>query len=178
MQGARSIKPSTLEAVITWERLRNGRSGVTAGQCRKMYEFMSVGKGFSRGHKLLPKLDKDEEDITIEILQHRGGLILDNTLLWFDALDKVTHSEVAYIRAALRRKENLHAPPRIRLSTIHGMKGGEANEVILLTDMAARTMNEARKNPDDEARVWYVAVTRAREALHIVAPKTQRFYHI
>ena len=176
MQGARSIKPSTLEAVITWERLRNGRTGVTAGQCRKMYEFMSVGKGFARGHKLLPKLDKDEEDITLEILHHRGGLIIDHSLLWFDALDKVTHSEVAYIRAALRRKENLHAPPRIRLSTIHGMKGGEANEVILLTDMAARTMNEARKNPDDEARVWYVAVTRARQMLHIIAPKTQRFY--
>ena len=176
-QGARSVRPSVLEAVLTWERLRQGRPGVTTEQCRKMYELMSVGTGFSRGSKLLPKLG-DEEEVAIEDLQGRGGLLVPRDRLWYDALDKMLHTDIAYIRAARRRGENLLAPPRIRLSTIHGMKGGQADEVILLTDMAIRTYREAERSPEDEARVWYVAVTRARQKLHIVAPTTNRHYRI
>jgi superfamily I DNA/RNA helicase len=56
------------------------------------------------------------------------------------------------------------------------MKGGEANRVVLLTDMAQRTHAEMHVEPDDESRVWYVAVTRARMALEIVKPKTSRFF--
>ena len=177
-QGARSIRPSTLDAVITWERVRQDRDGVTTLACRKMYDLLSVGKGFKRGHKTLPQLDDDCDCVTYQMLAERGGLLVTKDKMWFDALDRLPLTDIAYIRAARRRKENLLAPPRIRLSTIHGIKGGEAAEVVLITDMAARTMQEARKNPDDECRVWYVAVTRAREKLHIVAPQTTRFYQI
>jgi len=177
-QGARSIRPSLLDAVLTWERLRNGRDGVTAGQCRKMYEYLSVSIGFSRGNKTLSKIPEDEENVKIQMLIDDGGLLVPRDKLWYDALDRISIVEVSYIRAALRRKENLLAAPRIRLSTIHGIKGGEAKEVVLITDMAVRTMAEAKKNPDDEARVWYVAVTRAREKLHILAPRTTRYYQL
>lgn len=70
----------------------------------------------------------------------------------------------------------MSAPPRIRLSTIHGSKGGEADEVVLLTDMAPRTHREALERPDDEARVWYVAATRARQTLTAVPPRTERHF--
>ena len=176
-QGARSVKPSVLDAVLTWERLRQSRPGVTTAQCRKMYDLMSVGTAVARGSKSLPRLS-DEEEVTIETLQERGGLLVPRDRLWYDALDKLAPSDISYLRAARRRGENLTAPPRIRLSTIHGMKGGEAAEVVLLTDMATRTMREAERSPEDEARVWYVAVTRAREKLHIVAPRTPRFYRL
>jgi ATP-dependent exoDNAse (exonuclease V) beta subunit len=66
--------------------------------------------------------------------------------------------------------------PRIRLQTIHGSKGGEADEVVLLTDMAPRTHREAQTAPDDEARVWYVAATRARQTLTVVPPRTERHF--
>ena len=87
-------------------------------------------------------------------------------------------TDVAYIRATRRRGENLLEKPRIRLSTIHGMKGGEAESVVILTDMAARTHLEAQRFPEDESRVWYVAATRAKEELHIVAPCTPRSFDI
>lgn len=177
-QGARSVKPSLLEAVLTWERLRQQRPGVSTAQCRKMYEYMSVGTGFVRGHKQLPKLGEDEESVTLADLHDRGGLLVHDDKFWFDALDKIPLRDVSYLRAARRRGENLLAPPRIRLSTIHGMKGGQADEVILLTDMASRTFREAERTPEDESRVWYVAVTRAKQKLHIVAPTTKRFFQI
>ena len=138
---------------------------------------MSVGRGFARGSKTLPRFS-DEETVHYRDLVDRGGLLLGKDVLWFDALDKMSPTDVAYIRAALRRGEDLRADPRIRLSTIHGVKGGQADEVVLMTDMAQRTYEEARRNPEDEARVWYVGVTRAREKLHIIAPRTSRFYQI
>ena len=52
------------------------------------------------------------------------------------------------------------------------MKGGEADNIMLLTDIAPRTYREMHATPDDELRVFYVAVTRAKENLHIVQPQT------
>lgn len=177
-QGARSLRPSVLHAVLTWERVRRGRDGVTAADCRKMYDHMSVRVGVAHGSKTLPRFS-DEETVTFQDLRDRGGLLVaDPEVRWYDALDKLTPSDTAYIRAALRRGENLQADPRIRLSTIHGVKGGQADEVVLLRDMAVRTYEEARRNPEDECRVWYVAVTRAREKLHIVAPRTSRYFEL
>lgn len=77
---------------------------------------------------------------------------------------------------ALRRGEKLTSDPRVKLSTIHGSKGGEATHVVLVTDMAARTYREYENNPEDEARVWYVASTRAKERLSIVAPSSKMHY--
>jgi len=56
----------------------------------------------------------------------------------------------------------------IRLSTIHGSKGREADRVVLLTAQTCRTMEGAVKDPVAEAMVWYVGVTRARESLDII----------
>ncbi len=176
-QGVSSVRPTVLNAVLYWERLRQSRGEVTGAQVRKMYEMMSVGRGFARGHKSVPQIG-DEEVATMEMLRERGGLLADPTALWYDALDRMSIQDVAYIRATRRRGENLNASPRIRLSTIHGMKGGEAQQVILLTDMAMRTFQEAAKNPEDEARVWYVAATRAKDSLHIVAPRTDRAFRL
>jgi DNA helicase-2/ATP-dependent DNA helicase PcrA len=86
--------------------------------------------------------------------------------------------EREYIRSCLRRKERISERARIRLSTIHGAKGGEADHVVLLTDMAPRTYAEWERNPDDEARVWYVATTRARRQLTLIHPATPRHWRI
>lgn len=53
--------------------------------------------------------------------------------------------------------------PRIIISTIHGVKGEEADYVAISTSMTRRTREEYEDNPDSENRVYYVAVTRGRE---------------
>lgn len=58
--------------------------------------------------------------------------------------------------------------PNVRLSTIHGAKGMEAQDVVLATETAARVENERELCPrthDEECRIEYVAVTRAKERL-------------
>lgn len=166
--GWSSIKPDLLAAITTWERLRAGGEA-TAAEARAVYGYMSAGEGFKRGFKLLPKL-ADDARVTLAGLRETGGLLRDD--IWHTALDRLPPGDMAYLLAARKRGEKLQARPRVRLSTIHGSKGGEADHVVLLTDMAPRTHAEMEQRPDDERRVWYVAATRARQRLSIVDPQT------
>jgi len=78
---------------------------------------------------------------------------------------------VSYIRKMRQNGEKLNQAPRITLSTIHGAKGGECQNVVLLTDLTRRTYGEYEKRPDDVNRLFYVGATRTKEHLHIVEPK-------
>ena len=72
----------------------------------------------------------------------------------------------------LRRLERFYGTPspvtQVRLSTIHGSKGREADRVILYNSMSERTARAASQNADAESRVMYVGLTRARHRLDIV----------
>ena len=67
-------------------------------------------------------------------------------------------------------------PPRHHVSTIHGVKGGEADHVVLMVDMAGKSYKEYKLRPDDEIRVFYVGMTRAKKHLHIVLPQTNQYF--
>ena len=69
--------------------------------------------------------------------------------------------------------EKLNQDPRINLSTIHGAKGGESENVVLLTDLSENTMKAYERNADDENRLFYVGATRTKEHLHIISPKQE-----
>jgi len=67
--------------------------------------------------------------------------------------------------------------PLIRISSIHGAKGREADVVILLSDMSRATYDAfVFGETEAERRVAYVGVTRARERLIVVRPWTERFF--
>lgn len=173
MRGSSSVKPKTAAAVRTWEAIRRGES-VPTDDAVGVYEFMSTGREVTRGHKKLPNLS-DQETVSYDQLVQSGGLL--TRAPWFEALSRISGDEVSYLRAALQRGEAL-ASPRIRLSTIHGSKGGEADHVVLLPDMARRTHEEMLRLPEDEARVWYVAATRSRGRLTITQPRDRLHYDI
>lgn len=170
--GRVSVRPSTLDAVVSWEELRAGKS-VPVSSVLRVYNLMTAGRGVERGSKELPGFDRGERapPVTLEDLVQRGGLR--TRALWHEALDRIPRAEVSYMLSALRHGEKLRARPRVRISTIHGAKGGEARHVVLFKEMANRTAREMEYNPDDELRVWYVAVTRAREHLTLVGSETR-----
>ena len=64
----------------------------------------------------------------------------------------------------------------ITVDTIHRVKGGEADNVILLLDCTKAVQNNLVANIDEELRVLYVAMTRCRWSLHIVYSSTQISY--
>ena len=88
---------------------------------------------------------------------------------WFDAFKKAKENEKNYIRNMITNGENLNDHARIWISTIHAIKGGEEDNVILCMDQSPVIKKSMRKNldkADEEHRVWYVAVTRARNNLY------------
>lgn len=60
---------------------------------------------------------------------------------------------------------NLHQPIQVNLATIHQAKGREADSVIVDLSLSARVLNNYYSDPDAEARVQYVACTRAATEL-------------
>jgi superfamily I DNA/RNA helicase len=174
-RGESSVDPGVLAAIEAWERLRAG-GGVAVREAREIYRYLRPGRGVARNHINLPGFADPDEPVTMADLQVRGGLLVDG--IWHEAMERLPRGMAAYILAARRCGEKLRAPPRIKLSTIHGSKGGEADDVILFTDMAARTHKEFEKRPDAEHRCWYVAVTRAKRRLTLVAPHGGQFFRL
>ena len=64
--------------------------------------------------------------------------------------------------------------PSIHVGTIHGAKGGEADNVVLFTDITAAAEASMASDPDSMHRVFYVAVTRTKQNLYLVEP--ENFY--
>ena len=165
--GHRSISEKVSSAVNGWEGLRKGRT-VSCAVAQNIYDYMSGnGKRVRRGYKRFSDTDQDKT-FDMAALQLQYGLAADPDMPWYDALDKLPSVDQVYIRALLRSGERFNAPPRIKLSTIHGTKGGEADNVVLFTDLSPAALEE---DTEDLHRVFYVGVTRTRENLFIVEPE-------
>lgn len=176
-RGKRSISEKVSDAINGWEQLRKGRE-ISGKVARVVYSYMSVGKRITRGFKKLPGLD-DQDLITMGDLIEHHGLLADRSMIWSEAMDKLPETDRAYVTALLRRGEKFNGIPRITASTIHGSKGGEADNVVLFTDLSPAADDEMRINPDDMHRVFYVGVTRAKQNLFIVdAEDVSRSYDL
>lgn len=137
-------------------------------------EAVTVARLWERRRAGKIPLTEDEEAVIKRYHTNKAP----DTVPWYDALNRLHPEDIAYIRAASRRGEKLSGAPRIRISTIHGAKGGEAQNVLLFTDMSYKTFEGYQKDPDDESRVFYVGATRAKENLHVVLPQTGRFFEV
>lgn len=167
--GVRSIGEGPIEAVYAWEHLRNGKS-ITSREIKWLYSYLGPS-AIQRGFKKF--VGEAEELYDFDRLVREGGLTADRNLPWYDSLSRLSDANRVYIRASLRRGQSLRGTPRIRLSTIHGAKGGEADHVLLLTDLSSQFTREQENNPDDVNRLFYVGLTRTRKTLHIVYPQDQ-----
>jgi len=112
----------------------------------------------------------------IDTLKANYGLKTDDE--WYKAFDDLGDDEIRKIRKLIKSGEDLSREPRIKISTIHGVKGNERDNVVLLTDLSNAAYNKYLDDPDDEHRLFYVGVTRAKKKLNIIYSKTERGYKI
>ena len=98
------------------------------------------------------------------LFEHKGASPIDKKSPYLD--DKI------YLRTCLAAGEDLEKP-RIEVSTIHGAKGRECDNVVLLTDISRRVWENMQDHPDEENRVLYVGLTRAKNELYLISPKTR-----
>lgn len=165
-EGGLSQDAKALEAVGLWEQLRANMT-LDAVSIRKVYALMTAGDEVEHKHRLLPNVD-DEEYLSMDQLVASHGLL--TTKPWRDSLSKITETQKRYISACLRHGEDLQGKPRIRISTIHRAKGAQATNVLMTTDATRQQLLWRQTDYDDEARVFYVGLTRAKQNLHLVHP--------
>ena len=174
-RGYRSISLKLAIALDTWKSLVKGEE-VTANAVKDLYYFMKSITRIKRGFKNLPNTQADDM-FTLDSLQENMGLLATKDMTWDVAMDKISEDNKTYIAALLRRGEDLNRAPRIKVSTIHGTKGGEATNVVLYTDISnasdqsiSSDTREGRRMLDDLHRLFYVGVTRSKQNLFIVSP--------
>lgn len=66
--------------------------------------------------------------------------------------------------------------PQILVSTIHHVKGGECSNCVVMLDATRRTKANIFDSIDEELRILYVAVTRAKENLFLVDSQSGEGY--
>ena len=170
--GVRSVREKIRMALGAWACIQQGLP-LSLDAAKAMYSFMNGnGVRVTRGHKKV--IGDPEVMLDYEYLRDFNGLLATPDMGWQEALDKLPSVDVAYLNALVSRGEDLTKNPRIRLSTIHGAKGGEADNVVLFTDITAAAEASMEQDPDSMHRVFYVAVTRTRQNLYTIEP--QNFY--
>ena len=136
---------------------------------KTLYEDIQTWQEFQQG--LTPP------DIKRQRLEELTGETNFNiNMSWDLAFKNVALAKREYMRAMLQNEEDLSKPPRIKVSTIHGAKGGEATNVVLFLNQTANTIKGSKKSQakeEEEYRVWYVGVTRTIENLYVIKCKNK-----
>ncbi len=170
-----------IEAIKAWTTLQNGKE-VSGQLCDTVYQFMDSTRikrnygTFKGDHAAVYTLEDLIKDYglreTIKDIDVR-------TMKWYDVLNaKGLRKRINYLRAIMREGNKLDDTPRIEVSTIHASKGGERDNVMLLTDLSYgpyKSSTETQQGRDDEARVFYVGMTRAKKKLVIVRRTEAQF---
>ena len=163
-----------IQGIRAWKKLNDGEN-LVYDEVKKLYSCLRTGSGIERGYKNLKTIDENTE-YEIENLVMHHGLKAHGT--WQEALEMIPEEDKYYYEALEKTGDLNESNPRIKLTTIHGSKGAEANNVILMTDISYRTWKNLIKENDDEHRVFYVGVTRVKNNLFIVNPQTEYSYKL
>lgn len=144
--GERAIDEEEATAYKTLQQLRAGNY-VKAGDARLLMKLSSIKQIKFRGANVCAA------DV--------GDVLCRDDLM----LSAIKPSKLRFIK----RVSNVD-DVRVDVSTIHGVKGSEADNVVLSPALSKATTQALRNATyaDSEHRVWYVAATRARTRLYLL----------
>tara|TARA_R100001126_G_scaffold86700_1_gene55390 strand:- start:33 stop:620 length:588 start_codon:yes stop_codon:yes gene_type:complete len=167
------LPPKMLNAYRVWKRLNEGAS-VSEDDVGDLWDYMTVRDGHLKRGFAGGKTLKSIDSINLEGLRKHHGLLASGS---WEILNFPNQSKL-YIKKLLESGDDLMKPARIRLSTIHGAKGDEAENVALFTDTEKIIYDASRDNADPEHRTWFVGVTRAKENLFVCSQYYEYQYNI
>ena len=179
---------------VKWTSSQDGQTARTIG-LTGLYALENgdpiTGAQWAKALELLPQQDKNKETVLSRGTKSRWkkseeaskwDLIFPNDLeevgatemlrefivsgRWVELVDKGQE----WRRQARQWGPALAAEPRVRVGTIHSVKGAEADNVAILTTTSKRVQqgDEDQAQHDEECRIAYVAVTRAKRNLYVI----------
>ena len=159
-----SVDPADVRAIKIYENLRKG-GAANNRDANLILELLGYRNAFHR------RMDEDRSYKLKDLVSSDPGI-------WHDAMIGLTSDKRAYYLTILKSGRRLSGDPTVHIDTIHGAKGGEADNVVLLTDLTRATEEGYEKRPDAETRVFYVGATRAKKNLYVIAPTTDRYFSL
>jgi len=162
-----------LKAYRVWQRLNQGAT-VSGEEAKCIYEVLNcdkkhVKRGFAKGQSL-----ENVKLVDIDDLMMNHGLMITGD---WEQLDIVEETKL-FMKSLLKSGDDLMQNARIKVSTIHSVKGQECDNVVLFPDLGRTVYNAALNNPDPEHRLFFVGVTRTKENLHLMEPTNDYYYTI
>jgi len=159
IKGRKSYKASLFKSIVNYTRWSDKKDKLSLSEIKDIFDYVPYDSFKGKEERLYD-------------LKEFG---FSNTARWFDVFT-VDPEECLYIREMLRHEEELSKDARVKLSTIHSAKGGQATNVLLILDNT-KTIREAIdksfEKADEENRVWYVGVTRTSQNLYIMTAKKE-----
>lgn len=138
----------------------------------------SINKNLYNAIKKYEHLRKEDPGLITQDT-YLMGLVKKNknvTDPWYDTFE-MGLGESNYYRNIFKYKPDINKI-NINVSTIHGVKGGEADNVVLKLDITKNVFNNMSTNLDAELRCLYVGLTRARKNLHIIYANSKFGYKL
>ncbi len=169
-----SISPNVLTGIEVWLKLCKGIH-LSATELKTLSTLLKSDIVTKTGRRKLATLD-NELTYNLESIRENFTTNVSAEMPWYDVL-KVSERERIYISSVRRMGEKiLTNKPRIKISTIHKAKGGEADNVALLLDSSKPCAESP--DQDSEIRTFYVGATRAKKALHIIESQSMYGFKI
>jgi len=184
-KGNKSFDQKQWEAIKAWTRISKDKS-ISKLQAENMYKYIRELKDLEYRTMRFWLGCVETKMYDFQELVEWCGLDMqpeDKERPWWEILTRnFTPAQTEYFVRLLKRygQETLNGEPKIIIDTIHSVKGGEANNVILYSkanwpsNFLSKNINER----SDERRVIYTGVTRAKDTLHILSSDHRYNYPI
>jgi len=161
-------------AAKTYQALMQGKE-ITGRSFKKMIKAVKAKDNLEHGKKNeIIKWSEAETERTVDLFDLKGLGLTDEFINGKKEIDKILKLQgrsVPILKHMLDMEEDAGKKPRFIVGTIHSVKGGEADHVWIDTELPPLILSEIQKDVRasyDEARVAYVAVTRARKTVGLL----------
>jgi|TARA_R100000742_G_C4279566_1_gene104515 superfamily I DNA/RNA helicase len=181
----KSFDQKQWDAIKSWTRITKNKK-ITRDQAENMYKYIRelVDMDF-RTPKFWQNIS-ETQFFNFKDLKEWAGLALDDDQEkqpWWKILKRnFQPKQIIYFIRLLKRygQQTLNQDPQIIIDTIHSVKGGEANNVLIYskTNWPASFTKKNKDEKSDEKRVYYTGVTRAKDSLHILSTDYKYNYPI
>ena len=170
------------QAIKAWTAISNGKK-IDKRQARNMYQFIRELKSPDFRSDKFWLSEPDFKEFGFVDLKEWCGLDMEDSYQkkhWYWILRRnFKPNQIRHFIRLLRRygQKELDNEPRITIDTIHSVKGGEANHVVLYSkgNYPSHYNSKNREEKINEKKVWYTGATRAKKTLHLL--RTDYKYH-
>lgn len=175
VKGNKSFEMNQYQAIELWQKVCEGGS-ITREEATIMYEYLlNIDHGFRSSESKKWSFAHPNQVFNFDELHLRCGMREDKGN-WMDVFKrKFKDRDKQYFSKMMKEGVDLSKPPKIIIDTIHQVKGGEAENVVLASKCNFPSHYE-KKNLSEkvkELRVWYTGATRSKGTLHLLGTHHQ-----